>query len=139
MPAFNFQKQFAPAVESGEKRQTIRAHRKDGRIPAKRGDTLALYTGMRTKACRKLIDATCTAVLPIEIQSAVVRIGDGCIRFGEDGRDLDEFARADGFSDWFEMSSWFLKTHGTPFSGHLIRWEPPISPIEQSEQDGNNA
>ncbi len=54
MPSLNFQARFAPLVESGEKRQTIRAYRKDGRDP-KRGDKLYLFTGMRTKACRPLI------------------------------------------------------------------------------------
>lgn len=34
MPALNFQTQFAPAVERGEKCQTIRAYRKDGRNPS---------------------------------------------------------------------------------------------------------
>ena len=33
MPALNFQARFAPLVESGQKRQTIRAYRKDGRDP----------------------------------------------------------------------------------------------------------
>ena len=33
MPLLGFQKQFAPLVESGEKRQTIRAYRKDGKDP----------------------------------------------------------------------------------------------------------
>jgi len=135
MPAINFQKQFADAVQAGEKCQTIRAIRKDKRLPCKPGDTIALYTGMRTKACRKLIDVECIAVLPIEIQSAVVRIEDGWIRFGEDGRDLDEFARADGFANWFEMSSWFLKTHGTPFRGHLIKWKPPTSVLRTPEKE----
>ena len=54
MPALNFQAQFAPLVESGEKRQTIRAYRKDGRDPTP-GCKLYFFTGMRTKACRPLI------------------------------------------------------------------------------------
>ena len=53
MPALNFRAEFADAVERGEKCQTIRAYRKDGRNP-KPGDTLHLYTGMRTRACRRL-------------------------------------------------------------------------------------
>jgi hypothetical protein len=48
MPAYNFQKQFAPAVERGEKLCTIR------RKAPKVGDKAYLYTGMRTKACRPL-------------------------------------------------------------------------------------
>lgn len=34
MFTLNFKKQFAPAVEAGTKRQTIRAPRKDGRKPS---------------------------------------------------------------------------------------------------------
>lgn len=51
MPMFNFKKQFADSVESGEKRQTIRARRKNR---PQVGQTAYLYTGARTKACRKL-------------------------------------------------------------------------------------
>jgi hypothetical protein len=54
MPAYNFQKQFAPLVQSGEKRQTIRTLGK--RSHAQPGNKLQLYTGMRTKQCRKLVD-----------------------------------------------------------------------------------
>ena len=51
MPALNFKKQFAEKVETGEKRQTVRAKRKRAFVV---GDKLYLYTGMRTKYCRKL-------------------------------------------------------------------------------------
>ena len=71
MPALNFQEQFAAAVESGEKRQTIRSERKR---PIKVGDTLYLYTGMRTKRCRKLGSAGCVGIEEIRINliSAVI-------------------------------------------------------------------
>lgn len=51
MPLLNFELRFAGLIESGEKRQTIRAQRK---YPIKAGDKLYLYTGVRTKNCRKL-------------------------------------------------------------------------------------
>lgn len=51
MALLNFQKQFADLIEAGTKRQTIRAARK---YPIKVGDKLYLYTGLRTKYCRKL-------------------------------------------------------------------------------------
>lgn len=62
MVAYNFAAQFAEAVETRKKRQTIRAPRKDNRH-AKVGDKLQLYTGMRTTNCRKLVnpDPRCTA------------------------------------------------------------------------------
>lgn len=132
MPALNFQKQFADAVERGEKRQTIRAIRKDKRLPAKRGAVIALYTGMRTRGCRRLGYAMCENVRPIKITEGVVFCDDGWIRTPEQ---LEAFARADGFMDWADMLAWFKKTHGLPFSGHLIEWKPPTSVNETDNKD----
>lgn len=118
MAALNFQKQFAEEVEIGRKRQTIRAPRKDDRPHCRVGGPLTLYTGMRTKACRKLGDAVCTARKHVFM--------DGCRLFvdGESIRDDDEFARRDGFENASAMYEWFGKTHGLPFVGTLIEWEP---------------
>ena len=57
MVAFNFQSRFADAVESGEKRQTIRL-----KARCKPGDTLQLYVGQRSKRCRLLGLGCCTDV-----------------------------------------------------------------------------
>ena len=76
MPAYNFQKQFVLLIENGEKRQTIRACRKDGR-KTKAGNILYLYTGMRTKGCRKLKEVLCKSVLQIVIDKNHVEIQDG--------------------------------------------------------------
>ncbi len=138
MPALNFQKRFAPLVESGEKRQTIRKYRKDGRDPTP-GCKLYLFTGMRTKACRPLIvhrtveslrrmaaqfgvfgnAVECKAVSPIEIEGGGGPLV-GAVRGGFCS--CDRFARIDGFSNFREMINWFEKTHGLPFEGLLIRW-----------------
>lgn len=117
-PAFNFQARFADAVESGEKRQTIRAERKH---PIMVGDTLHLFTGMRTKRCRKLGQAVCKSVERVEIDEF------GCAWLGASGYDCPEdigaFARADGFCSYEAMRVWFEKTHGLPFVGRLYRWD----------------
>jgi len=91
--AYNFQARFADAVERGEKSQTIRAPRKDGRH-AKVGDALQLYTGMRTKQCRKLRDAKCHDVCPILIDEN----GRFWSFHPQELHDLDYVARADGFA-----------------------------------------
>jgi hypothetical protein len=117
MPALNFQKQFADKVQNGEKNQTIRAYRKR---PFEIGDHIYVYTGMRTKGCRKLKEAELS-----EVQHIVIM---------EDERiflesDLlgpitsDKLAKDDGFSSLLEMIQWFKKTHGLPFEGQLIKWE----------------
>ena len=117
MPALNFQAQFAPLVESGEKCQTIRAYRKDGRDP-KPGDTLYLYTGQRTRRCRKLGEAVCKSTERVGISDLGIIVGDDLPPCDE----RDAIAVADGFSNEWRLIQWFKKTHGLPFEGLLIRW-----------------
>lgn len=129
MPALNFQKRFAEAVEFGDKTQTIRAHRKDGRAHAKRGDVLKLYTGMRSKGCRLLGEGRVIWTEDVEIREDwslyvgrhYVQAGDA-LRGETEDRDND-FAEKDGFKGAVEMYEWFQETHGLPFEGTLIRWE----------------
>ncbi|WLT07808.1 hypothetical protein RAM19_06645 [Bartonella apihabitans] len=75
MVAYSFQNQFASFVANGLKRQTTRPMRKNRH--AKIGDKLQLFTGLRTKECRKLLtkEPICTAVDAIEIHlSRTVRM-----------------------------------------------------------------
>ena len=120
MVAYSFQGRFADAVQRGEKRQTIRANGK--RRHAKPGDKLQLYTGMRTKACRKLRDAICDDACPILIDH------NGVTTFHpQEFLNPDMIAKMDGFASWEEMRQWFETTHGLPFSGVMIRWLVPLS------------
>lgn len=68
MPALNFKAQFAPLVESGAKRRTIRAFRKDKRDP-KQGDTLYLYTGLRTKYAKPITISNKIDAVTMEINA----------------------------------------------------------------------
>lgn len=130
MSAYNFQAQFAPLVESGLKRQTIRAIGK--RRHARPGEPVQLYTGMRTKACRKLLipDPICTDVLPISMRVIEAHgISARMVRVTIKDHDLTvtekkQLARRDGFSSVAEMTDWFERVHGMPFEGLLIKWEP---------------
>ncbi len=116
MVAYNFQPRFASLVESGEKRQTIRP--KGKRVHAKPGDTVQLYTGMRTKNCRKLGEAVCTVSTYCAIRADGITLG------SHPTMDLDVFAQADGFKGFNDMKAWFRATHGLPFIGRLIQWAP---------------
>ncbi len=143
MPGLNFQKQFVQAVENGldqmygrplrhpgvrPKLQTIRANRRDGEVVHRVGVTEYLYTGMRTKACRKLGVATCVSATRIIITWSSFRIGTektvwarpnaGSLWDQAYGHDL---ARDDGFIDWDDMARWFEKNHGLRFEGQLIK------------------
>lgn len=116
MPALNFIKQFALEVEAGKKRQTIRQEHK--RIISE-GDALYLYTGMRTKVCRKLGQSTCSLKREVEVKT------NGTIKL--DGtaltqRDAKQFAQADGFSSVEELVGWIDQAYGLPFRGVVYYW-----------------
>ena len=115
MVAFNFTV-FLDQIKSGKKTRTIR---KSAR--AKKGDKIQLYTGMRTKDCRKLVcqDATLLDVTKVRISES------GVIAFGGEIRGLDDFAIYDGFNNWSEMKSFFRDTYGLPFTGFMHRWHWP--------------
>jgi hypothetical protein len=130
MVALNFKAQFADDVELGRKRRSIRAQRKDGRNP-KLGDALQLYTGMRQKGCRKLLDAKCVRVRPVEIDYTGIKLdgrplyaGDApSFTGGVDPESFDgDFARADGFDSFGDMVEFFRAEYGLPFNGLLIEW-----------------
>ena len=127
MPALNFKTQFADDVAFGIKRQTVRAHRKDGRAHAKIGDTIKLYTGMRTKACRLLATSTVYRVASVRIEAVEMFINGHRLPMTIHDRDCEqtdnEFAVADGFKGFTEMADWFRDTHGLPFEGVVIYWE----------------
>lgn len=117
MVAYNFQARFADAVAGRLKRQTIRAVRKSRHASA--GEPIQLFTGMRTRDCRKLIDPD-----PVCIKSTYCHIYEGGITLGNHKPvDIDDFARRDGFMDFDDMKAWFRETHGLPFIGQLIVWE----------------
>ena len=118
MVAINFSLEFAPAVEAGIKTQTIRE-----RARAKPGDLLQLYTGQRTKDCRKLVnpDPVCVDVTYIGLTARGITLGDKS-RFPSN---IDDIARLDGFSDYAAMWKWFSERYETAsFAGYVIRWKP---------------
>ena len=120
MPALNFKEQFVQPIILGMKPGTIRQERKQ---PIKVGDTLYLFTGMRTKNCRKFMTAECKAVYPIVInQTASKRFVciDG-MQLGDNS--LAEFVFDDGFSSVDEFFDFFIDQYGLPFRGHWIVWK----------------
>ena len=109
MPSLNFTK-FTDKILSGEKRQTIRLSRKH---PIKRGDKLYLYTGMRTKNCKKLGEAVCSEVVPIKIQ---------CLKDARCSNEIKitppleasayvDLSKADGFKSLFDFNKFFITTY----------------------------
>lgn len=116
MPAYNFKEKFADPVEKGDKNQTIRPRRKR---PTVEGDTLYLYTGMRTKKCRLLRQVTCKSVQPIAIHSSLlVMVDTEMVSIAA----ISDMAKADGFPSTSEFVSFFEQHYGLPFYGVLIKW-----------------
>ena len=135
MPALNFQPQWANAVQLGAlqhagenvsateltlpKRTTIR---RPGRI--KPGNTLYLYTGQRTKECRKLGEVLCLSVTPVFASSAgqphILRLGGQWL----DSTQTERLARLDTAGLWGteEIFAFIEKAYGLPFHGELIGW-----------------
>lgn len=138
MVAYSFAPQFRLSVESGSKSQTVRAPRKRHAQP---GEQVQLYTAMRTKYCRKLVDPdpVCTACSPIEIlvttqhpeRIASITIDDRQLTDEE----IEHFAFADGFNAYLDrsarldMGSFWLNHHGQGrFRGFLIEWAEIAQP-----------
>ena len=94
-------------VQSGEKRQTIRRHRK---LPVKVGNILYLYWHLRQKDCELLRVEKCVETFTKPW---------GMLKVSE------EIAKRDGFKSSTEMREWFNKTHHLPDDKDLfdvIRW-----------------
>lgn len=112
-----FKPRFAPLVESGKKKQTVRPWPK--RLP-KVGQEISLrtWTGKpyRSKQ-RVLCESKVEAV-------DVVGIDDQGVIVGTRSAPENAFADADGFSHFDDLRDWFHNEHGDlPFIGILIKWQ----------------
>lgn len=126
--AYNFKARFAPLIRSGLKRHTIRAPRRDKRLPLP-GDPVSLWVGQRTRHCELLLRTECT-----EIENIVLFDGPG-VRFTAmlNGLTMQEellelLAYKDGFTSVADLRAFIIEAHGLPFSGYLIHWLPPQPP-----------
>lgn len=118
MVAFNFQPDFADPIETSRKIQTVRCKKR-----AEAGDVLQLFTGQRTKSCRRLLP----------LKTVICSVSDYChleqdgIVFGDKTlhpANVDEFAQMDGFRCFEDMLAWFQSRYGRRnFVGWVHRWE----------------
>ena len=123
MVAYNFKPQFISLIEPGAKRQTIRALGK--RRHARPGESLQLYTGQRTRQCRKLLtpDPVCEDVLPIEIrcsQNGSTAVSVSLLFTSLKPPEIEALALADGFEDVGAFIRFFEAR--MPFVGVLVKW-----------------
>lgn len=116
MPAYNFRSEFAELVERREKRQTIRRRRKR---PTRVGDSLILFTGMRTSSCRRLAEVICRRLRDILIVGPGQVAVDGWPLSPEE---IERLAKVDGFLSGYEFIDFFRRQHGLPFEGVIVMW-----------------
>ncbi len=115
MVAFNFRARFVDAIKSGKKTSTIRKS-----LRCKVGNNMQLYTGQRTKACKKIADAVCvgTGIVGISNDDIKLYATDGVVPKGQDG-----LVTTEGFSSKEDLISFFSEHHGLPFVGYAYFWE----------------
>ena len=135
MVAYSFKKRFGPPILAGTKAQTIRADRKRHASP---DELVQLFTGMRTRQCRRLGETLCLWVEPIRIELPRARRVPEVLIFDPAGAlarhihtpdGLRDFARADGFADFDELHAFWRAEHPSvdTFHGVLIRWQPLVA------------
>ncbi len=143
MVAYSFNPRFEAPILAGTKSGTIRAVGR--RRHARAGETVQLYVGQRTRHCRLIGRAFCTAVDPIVITvraagdaPTIESIGvENAFRLGRhhalhiSPSSIDAFARRDGFADGAEMARFWVATHADllvdgvlRFRGVWIQWAP---------------
>lgn len=134
MVAYDFQPEFVGLIRSGKKTTTVRKTRNGRSRHAKPGDQLQLYTGRRRPGAELIGRAVCKAVTPVVLRfvdrgrnEGVTWFWPGDPRFAaapSHMRELNAFARADGFTGWAQLKAFFADHHPgvDPFEGVLIEW-----------------
>jgi len=124
-----FQARFAELIRTGQKTQTLRVNVK--RSPQPNVHYARCYSGLRTKNCQLL------GTWMVKQFTRNIYLTETDIFVGEFGREdrrmtmeqRNEFAVADGFTDFQEMVKWFLVNHPPKHSYpwlvcvDLIRWD----------------
>lgn len=156
MGLYNFQARFIPFILDGSKCHTIRAPRKG--IEDKAGNTMHLYTGLRTKKAKLLGRFECVRVEEIEIAAmgaGLISVWVDGIALGNDEKDM--LAWRDGFrnsepaagASMFTFRSAFDEMMAfwagrLPFHGHVFHWKyiapsPTLTRRHESERDTTEA
>jgi len=117
MPAVNFYPRFADQVLLGHKRQTIRLRQFHP------GATLYLLTGQRTARCQRLGVGTVTRCRPVVVDfyNYVPRIVVDDVALSV--KEMEAFARADGFVDLDSFMDFFSDHHDLPLAAWVTEWE----------------
>ena len=122
----SFQPQFVPLILAGTKIHTIRATPK--RLPKIGEDFVGfIWTGKPYRSPQQeFFRSTVARIRSVGIQNGWIWIDDVRLKTR---READLLALHDGFVDWDSMREWFHEHHGFQFTGILIEWAQPITPL----------
>lgn len=130
MVSFTFKAEFIPLIHSGDKFQTIRRS-----MRCKPGETMHLFTGLRTKDCQRIGEAICQEVFPVMFRENSFHTGfNHKVSQMDNPDELLAFAKADGFSSWEDCHQFFRNHYEFPFTGFVHRWDP--STFKKAEASG---
>lgn len=118
MPSFNFKPEFVPDILANKKGGTIRMTQR-----CKPGQTMFLFTGMRTKKCKRIGTKPCVGVMPIQVTESRFLLLNGVYLGLQDSND---FAKADGFRDLDAFFKFFENQYGLPYSGWWHVWDAKL-------------
>lgn len=140
MVAYSFKTRFAEPILARTKTQTIRAYRCGRSRHVRIGETIQIYTGLRTKQTKLLGFAEARLVFDIRLA-----LQEGCVWFPNGelgpylGNGLDDFARMDGFRSWPELVAFWEKEHRQSkrpnepvFEGVWIYWSSTFVPATRT-------
>jgi hypothetical protein len=131
MPALNFKSRFAPLIRKGKKPFTLRAFRKDNRDP-KAGQTLFMFTGQRTKQCRRIGKRPCVFTCKVRLLYHWLAIdhpdGESFMLWPH----LEQFAQLDGFKSYAEFCEFHGIHDGMKVKTiNMIGWKPLIEIVRE--------
>lgn len=111
----NFVPDFVEDIVYGRKRHTLRLPRT--RCPFKVGCKLHLYTGMRTKSCKLIMETTCTDIDQVIVSLTDIQINGLLLR------DPDAFAVKDGLESFDALLQFLLARYGDFRKNGFIKME----------------
>ena len=126
---------FVPKLRSGTKTQTIRPLPSRAQDLPQESDIIDArhwFAKPYRSPQMAILTARITRVRRVEIHANEIRIG---MPNGEligswnatnvtGAKQMESIAKADGFDSWAHLATWFRATHGLPFEGILIEWDP---------------
>lgn len=125
MPAYNCQKRFVPLILGGLKPHMIRKRRKH---PTKVGDTLYLFTGLRTKQTVRFAETVCTKIQPVYIypfRKEIEFVTDLKFFTPLSRYEKIELARRDGFNSVGDFFDFFKRYKNDELGDfEIIYWNP---------------